>query len=62
MTVEDELINYVLELVDDDICEELMYDEQENEYCEKNCENLCKECVIRFINKRIKDKKAIAIN
>ena len=54
-----ELIDYVLELVGDDdtICEELHQYESEHEYCRDNCSNLCEECVIRLMKRRIQSNK-----
>ena len=53
--MEEELIKYILELVDgeDWICEELHCTPSGEEYCSKNCNDLCAECVRRLMNKRI---------
>lgn len=39
------------------ICEELMNDEKENAVCEVTCQNLQKECIIRLLRQRAKNKK-----
>ena len=53
--MEDELIKYILELVDgeDWICEELHSTPTGEEYCSKHCNELCAECVKRLMHERI---------
>lgn len=53
--MEEELIKYILELVDgeDWICEELHSTPTGEEYCSKHCNNLCTECVKRLMQERI---------
>ncbi len=53
--MESELINYILELCDgqDCVCVELHEDEEEREFCSRNCENLNEMCVRRLMYKRI---------
>lgn len=55
--MEDELIKYILELVDgeDCICEELHNTQSGEEYCSKHCNNLCAECVRRLMYKRMEE-------
>jgi hypothetical protein len=53
--VEEELIQYILELVGDDdcICDELHKNSIECEYCSKHCRNLNEQCVRRLMYNRI---------
>ena len=53
--MEEELIKYVLELIngDDCLCVELHEDKNEREYCAQNCHNLNKDCVCRLMNYRM---------
>lgn len=55
MSMEKELIKYILELVDDDdcICEELHKNENERQYCSEHCQNLCETCVRRLMYNRM---------
>ena len=48
------LINIILKLSEgsDWVCEELHSIKSEFDYCEKNCNGLCKECINRLIYKR----------
>lgn len=39
------------------ICEELMNDEEEITVCEETCQNLTRECIIRLLKKRAKNRK-----
>jgi hypothetical protein len=39
------------------ICEELMNDEEENVVCEETCQNLTRECIIRLLKQRAKNRK-----
>lgn len=57
--MEEELIKYILELVGDDdvICEELLRNASECEYCSKNCCNLNENCVRRLMYNRILNKR-----
>ena len=40
------------------ICEELMNDEEENVVCEETCQNLTRECIIRLLKQRAKNRKS----
>lgn len=53
--MEQHLIDYILELVEDSdvVCEELHQDENEMDYCSNNCTNLKEECIRRLMYKRI---------
>ena len=53
--MEDELIKYILELVDgnDYVCDELHGVPSEEEYCSKHCNNLCADCIRRLMYKRM---------
>lgn len=57
--MENELINYILELCEDQdyVCEELHEDEEEREFCSRNCENLNEMCIRRLMYKRIMVKE-----
>ena len=57
--MESELINYILELCEDHdyVCTELHKDEEEREFCSRNCENLNEMCIRRLMYKRIMVKE-----
>lgn len=57
--MESELINYILELCEgqDYVCDELHEDEEENDFCSRNCENLNEMCIRRLMYKRIMEKE-----
>ena len=57
--MESELINYILELCEDQdcVCVELHEDEEEREFCSRNCENLNEMCIRRLMYKRIMKKE-----
>lgn len=59
MSMEKELIKYILELVGDDdlICDELHKNENEHEYCFKHCHNLNENCVRRLMYDRMINKE-----
>ena len=40
------------------ICEELMDDEEENVVCEETCQNLARECIIRLLKQRAKNRNS----
>ena len=50
-------VEYIYELVnqDDWICTELLEIPEESDICKQTCDNLCKDCIIRFL-KRYKKK------
>jgi len=39
------------------VCEELMNDAKENAVCEETCQNLTRECIIRLLKLRTKNRK-----
>jgi hypothetical protein len=53
--MEEELIEYILELVGDEdcICEELHKNSNECAYCSKHCSSLNEQCVRRLMYNRI---------
>jgi hypothetical protein len=57
--MESELIKYILELCEDQdyVCVELHKDEEEREFCSRNCENLNEMCIRRLMYKRIIEKE-----
>jgi len=56
MKTKNELLDKALDFIvetqesDDYICEKMMSEYDEFEYCANNCQNLNKECVRRFLN------------
>ena len=54
-----ELIEFILDLVEDDdiVCEELHQYESEHDYCRDHCNNLCKNCIIRLMQRRLQSNK-----
>ena len=44
----DKALDFIVETQDDYICEKML-ESDEFEYCDNNCQNLNKECVIRFL-------------
>lgn len=57
--MKEELIKYILELINEDdcLCVELYEDSNEREYCEQNCQILNEDCVRRLMNYRMKNKQ-----
>ena len=57
--MEEELMKFVLELVDehDIICTELHEDINEDEFCSQNCEGVNEKCVRRLMYKRMFENK-----
>ena len=57
--IENELIEYLLEIVGDDdrVCVELHQYPKEQKYCEQFCQNLNQNCIRRLINNRKVDRK-----
>lgn len=55
--MKEELIKYILELINEDdcLCVELYEDSNEREYCEQNCQILNEDCVRRLMNYRMKN-------
>lgn len=43
----DKALDFIVETQDDYICEKML--ESNGEYCDNNCQNLNKECVIKFL-------------
>ena len=59
ISMEKELINYILEILDgaDCVCEELHECENEVDYCRQNCQNLNESCIRRLMYHRIINNK-----
>lgn len=55
----DNAIDYIYSLVqyDDWICEKLLDIQEEAEICENTCENMKKECILRFLKHYKNGKK-----
>jgi hypothetical protein len=59
MKMEKELIKYILELVGehDFVCEELLNDSNEADYCSTHCQSLNESCIRRLMYQRMFNEK-----
>jgi hypothetical protein len=57
--MEEELVKFVLELVEknDIVCTELHEDDNEEKFCSHNCEGVNEMCVRRLMHKRMFENK-----
>lgn len=53
----DNALDYIYELAgeEDWICKELLQIPEEEEICSETCDNLCKDCIMRFLKHYKKD-------